>query len=210
MTVAPLVSDSAYETSTATGTGALALDGAENGHQTLADAYGTGATNTFYYKIGNRNAAEWEVGIGYSLSGQLVRVSVIKSSNSDALVSFTSGTKDITSDIPAKYQWAPQEVQAISGSGGTWTADMGSGRHRYFSLTPARASKTPTAPTLVGTMTVESFNDGIEVEFTKDALETAIGDTLEQGDLVLFAWGSDATLNFEVQPTEEVVGMGQV
>jgi hypothetical protein len=95
------------EESTSTGTGNLTL-AAVNGYVRFSDStygFGTGGTDDFWYFISNRNAAEWEIGTGHmSDSNTLVRDTVLFSSNSNAAVSFSAGTKDISNDIPASYQ----------------------------------------------------------------------------------------------------------
>lgn len=85
--------DRVKEGTSTTGTGTLTLAGAITGYQTFA-AIGDG--NRCVYCIDN-NAGEWEVGIGtYTASGTtLSRDSVIASSNSNALVSFAAGTKQV-------------------------------------------------------------------------------------------------------------------
>src|SRR4051812_4400461 len=100
--------DLTHETSVTTGTGNFTTT-AVNGKQRFSDAgaFGTGATtNVFDYYISNRDvAAEWEHGTGHmSAVGTLVRDTVVASSNANALVSFTAGTKDVTSDVPAAEQ----------------------------------------------------------------------------------------------------------
>jgi hypothetical protein len=95
------------EESTSTGTGNLTL-AAVNGYVRFSDstyAFGTGGTDAFWYFISNRNAAEWEIGTGHmSDANTLVRDTILFSSNSNAAVSFSAGTKDISNDIPASYQ----------------------------------------------------------------------------------------------------------
>ncbi len=85
------------ETTTSTGTGNLTLAGAlETRFRTFNAAFGTGSTALFRYVIHHRTALEWEVGIGYlSASTTLVRDTVLSSSNSDAAVNFSAGTKDV-------------------------------------------------------------------------------------------------------------------
>lgn len=100
--------DLVHETSTTTGTGNFTT-AAVNGKQRFSDAsaFGTGVTtNVFDYFISNRDVAgEWEHGTGHmSAAGTMVRDTVIASSNANALVSFTTGTKDVTSDVPASDQ----------------------------------------------------------------------------------------------------------
>lgn len=93
-----------HQTSSTTGTGNLTI-AAVNGKRTFNTEYGTGGTNLFDYFISNPDAAEWEVGTGHlSTSTVLVRDTVVSSSNADAAVSFTAGTKVLTNDTPASNQ----------------------------------------------------------------------------------------------------------
>jgi hypothetical protein len=61
-----------------------------------------GNSNTTYYTIAG--GSQWEVGIGtYSSSGNtLARTTVLASSNSNSLVNFTAGTKDVFVTQPAE------------------------------------------------------------------------------------------------------------
>ena len=60
--MALVLDDRVKETSTTTGTGTLNLSGAVSGFQTFVAGVGDG--NTTYYAIVNRDADEWETGIG--------------------------------------------------------------------------------------------------------------------------------------------------
>ena len=97
--MALVLADRVQETSTTTGTGTLTLAGAVAGFQSFA-AIGNG--NTTYYTITNA-AGSWEVGIGtYTSSGTtLSRTTVLASSNSGSLVSFT-GTLNVFCDYPSE------------------------------------------------------------------------------------------------------------
>ena len=99
--MALILADRVRETSTTTGTGALSLAGAVVGYQTFSSAIGN--TNTCYYAISNPGVAEWEVGIGtYATSGNtLTRTTILKSSNANAAVNFSAGTKDVFVTYPA-------------------------------------------------------------------------------------------------------------
>ena len=99
--MALVLNDRVRETTTTTGTGAVALGGAVSGFETFAA--GIGNSNTVYYAIVHRTAAEFEVGLG-TLDGDssdLTRTTVISSSNSDSAVDFASGTKDVFCTLPA-------------------------------------------------------------------------------------------------------------
>ena len=99
--MALVLNDRVRETTTTTGTGAVALGGAVSGFETFAA--GIGNSNTVYYAIVHRTAAEFEVGLG-TLDGDssdLTRTTPISSSNSDSAVDFSSGTKDVFCTLPA-------------------------------------------------------------------------------------------------------------
>lgn len=99
-----------FQFTNGTGTGNLTLssetsDSPVQYFRDFATVFGTGTGNKFYYCIRHRAAAEFEVGIGYMFdSTTMVRDSVIESSNSNSAVSFSSGTKDVISDLPASLQ----------------------------------------------------------------------------------------------------------
>ena len=99
--MALVINDRVKVTSTTTGTGAVALGAAQTGFESFAD--GIGNNNTTYYTIFNQGTAEFEVGLGTldGTSANLTRTTVISSSNSDAAVNFTSGTKDVFCTLPA-------------------------------------------------------------------------------------------------------------
>ena len=84
--------DRVKETSTTTGTGSITLAGAATGgFQTFASVFST--NDYINYCITDQSGNSWETGIG-QLTGAttLTRVSVLYSSNSNALVNFTSGS----------------------------------------------------------------------------------------------------------------------
>lgn len=98
--MALVLADRVKETTTTTGTGTVTLLGASTGFQSFS-AIGTG--NTTYYTIAGQTTSEWEVGIGtYTLVGTtLSRDTVLASSNSGSLVTFSAGTKDVFVTYPA-------------------------------------------------------------------------------------------------------------
>lgn len=93
------VANSVRDTSTTTGTGDFTLSGtAPSQYISFNTAYGTAVR--FPYVIRGQSGTEWEAGLGYlSAATTLVREIVNSSSNSDALVNFSSGTKDVYSDM---------------------------------------------------------------------------------------------------------------
>ena len=96
--MALVLADRVKETTTSTGTGTITLAGAATGYQSFS-VIGNG--NTTYYTISG--GSEWEVGIGtYTASGTtLSRNTVLASSNANALVSFSAGTKEVICTYPA-------------------------------------------------------------------------------------------------------------
>jgi len=93
------------QTATTTGTGDFTLS-TVTGKRSFNDEFGNGSSlNVFYYFISHQSANEWEVGKGHmSSSTMLVRDTVLKSSNANALVNFGSGTKDVVCDFPAEQR----------------------------------------------------------------------------------------------------------
>lgn len=102
--------DRVRESSTTTGTGAIALGGAPNtSYQAFSAVMSLG--DTCWYAIVLPGSA-WETGIGtYSGVNTLQRTTVLESSNANAAVSFGAGTKDVFLGLPAS------EVQPAFPSG---------------------------------------------------------------------------------------------
>ncbi len=98
--MALVINDRVKVTSTSTGTGAFALGVAQTGFE---DFTAIGNNNTTYYTIFNQGTTEWEVGLGTldATSANLTRTTIISSSNSDSVVTFTGGTKDVFCTLPA-------------------------------------------------------------------------------------------------------------
>ena len=96
------LNDRVKETSTTTGTGTFNLAGAETGFESFVSGIGNG--NVTYYAISNDGTAEFEVGFGTvtdAATDTLSRDTIISSSNSDALVDFSAGTKTVFCTLPA-------------------------------------------------------------------------------------------------------------
>ena len=101
--MALVLKDRVKTTSTATGnsqtTFAISATAA-TGFDTFAAGIGT--SNTTYYCIFNQGTTEWEVGLGnLSTTTNLERTTIITSSNSDNVVDFAAGTKDVFTTLPA-------------------------------------------------------------------------------------------------------------
>jgi len=99
-----VINDRVKETTATTGTSTVTLTGAQTGFQSFSS--GIGAGNSTYYTIALAN--QWEVGIGSLTNATtFTRDSVITSSNSNALVNFSVGVKDIFCSLPAEYTPSP-------------------------------------------------------------------------------------------------------
>ncbi len=105
----PYLADRVQDTTSSTGTGPLVLDNAPPlGFRAFATAFPTGARVA--YCIVNTNG-EWETGKGqFNGSTGLTREEVRASSNSNNLVAFTSGSKQV-------FVTASAEILENSGTG---------------------------------------------------------------------------------------------
>jgi hypothetical protein len=104
--MALVINDRVKETSITTGTGNFTLAGVSQGFESFASGIGVG--NTTYYAIVQAGSNNFEVGLGtLSATSTLQRTTPISSSNSDNLVSFTAGDKDVFCTIPAKKTISP-------------------------------------------------------------------------------------------------------
>ena len=97
--MALVINDRVRETTAVTGTGSATLLGAVTGYQAFS-VIGNG--NTTYYTIADQGGPNWEVGLGTYNAGTLARTTVLSSSNSGALVNFTTGTKDVFITYPSE------------------------------------------------------------------------------------------------------------
>ena len=100
--MALVLNDRVKETTTTTGTGTINLAGAETGFESFVSAIGN--SNTTYYAIAHQSANEFEIGIGTVTDASpdtLSRTTIISSTNSDAAVDFSAGTKDVFCTLPA-------------------------------------------------------------------------------------------------------------
>ena len=95
-----IIKDRVRESTTTTGTSAISLGGTSTSFQTFSSNMSNG--DTTHYAIVHQTADEWEVGVGtWNTGNTLTRTTVLSSSNSNATVSFTSGTKDVFMTYPA-------------------------------------------------------------------------------------------------------------
>jgi len=97
--MALVLKDRVKETTTTTGTGTYTLAGAVGGFESFNEV---GDGNTTFYSC--TDGTDFEIGIGtYTASGTtLARTTILQSSNSDAAVSWTAGTRTIFCTLPAE------------------------------------------------------------------------------------------------------------
>ena len=91
--------DRVQETTTTTGIGQLTLGGAVTGYVTFNSTFSNG--DIVWYVIDN-GSGDWEIGSGTVGTGTLTR-SVFQSSNGNALVPFSAGTKRVFCTAPYTY-----------------------------------------------------------------------------------------------------------
>lgn len=130
-----LSGDRVKDTSTSTGSSTFTLANATvTNYRTLTSVIGN---NYCYYTIAHTTLSEWEIGLGSLSSTTLTRSVVYSSSNSNSLVNFSAGTKNVFVTIPAN-QLLPQKVLAPGGrltlTSGTpvTTSDVSNSLNLYY------------------------------------------------------------------------------
>jgi hypothetical protein len=94
-----VLEDRVRENSSSTGTGPFTLAGAIGGYRSFAGVMSIG-DQTYYAMVLPGGA--WETGVGtYTALNTLTRSVILRSSNSNAVVAFAAGTKDIFMCMPA-------------------------------------------------------------------------------------------------------------
>lgn len=111
--------DRVKETTATTGTGTLVLAGAASGFVAFSSVMADG--DLCHYVIDG--GAEWETGIGQYRAGSpsgstLVRTTVIRSSNSNAAVAFSAGSKTVFIAQLATHDKPKVRILFLGGSGG--------------------------------------------------------------------------------------------
>jgi len=174
--MALVLADRVKETTTSTGTTAITLAGAPTGYQTFSAAIGN--ANTTYYTIADQSGANWEVGIGtYTTSGNtLSRDTVLASSNSGSLVTFTSGTKDVFVTYPA------EKAVYIGGS----ALPISSGGTGATSLAGANIDVINVASTFTGTKTFSGTSSTLAAIFANAAEVATVSATAATGTIAYY------------------------
>jgi hypothetical protein len=120
--MAHITEERVLETSTTTGTGAFTLAGAVTGFIAFSAAPGIAVGDTAYYLIEAVDSngiptGEWERGWGtYSAANTLTRTRIDRSSSSNAVVTFSAGTKRVSIVSPMQSNTTGRaKVGAVSG-----------------------------------------------------------------------------------------------
>lgn len=179
-----LLANVVQETSISTGTGNFTI-APENGRQRFSEAFATGGSDTFYYSILNRSARQWEVGTGsLSDANTLVRDTVLASSNSNALVDFGAGTKDVLNGIP--------QSDAVLRSDFETGISFGSGSVINFNAGDVAITHSANKLTFAGAASGYVFNTGnVGIGASSPNARLSLGATL--GNTKLALWDGNAT-----------------
>jgi len=185
--MALVVNDRVRETSTTTGTGTFTLAGAQTGFETFSTAIGN--TNTTYYSIVNENG-EFEVGLGTVGAGTLSRDTIISSSNSDAAVNFSAGTKDVFCTLPASKAVILDSSGNIVANNGSNLTALNASNVASGTLSSDRLPTVPTTKGGTGLTAIGSANQVLAVNSGGTALEYQTPTT---GDITGVTAGSGLT-----------------
>jgi hypothetical protein len=118
-----LTADRCKETSTTTGTGDFTLAGAVAQFQSFSSVFPL--STVFMYAIVGQSGTQWEVGYGSLISSTVMsRDEVKSSSNSNNVVNFSAGTKDVFATVTAsKIAEIPISTTAEVNFGSTSTGN---------------------------------------------------------------------------------------
>jgi hypothetical protein len=112
--MALVLKDRIKQESSTLGTGTVTLAATYDGYSSFASFYSDG--EEVYYTISNTETGvtEWEVGRGTYSSGTLARDTVLSSTNSNNLVNFTSGIKEVFVTYPADRAVVTDDIGTIA------------------------------------------------------------------------------------------------
>lgn len=207
--MAHVMKDRVREVSTTTGTGAMTLGGAITTYRAFSSVM-TSPSDTCFYAIAHQSANEWETGLGtYSSANTLTRTTVIASSNANAAVSFSAGTKEVA------ISWNASSVAALDTAGDIVKSQFATGAvlQTVFASTTTQYSSTSTSyadTNLTATITPYASTSKIlifvnqAVYFTRAGTTAAVGIQLLRGATVVLA----PTSNVSSGPYENIMVAG--
>jgi len=217
--MALVLKDRIKQESTTTGTGTVTLGATYDGYSAFSAFYSDG--EEVYYTISNTETGvtEWEVGRGTYSSGTLARDTVLSSTNSNTLVNFSSGIKEVFVTYPADRAVvtddigtiASQDSNNVSITGGSIavtanpTTDYQVATKTYVDSLVASSIHFHDAvrvesPNTAGNLnaTYNNGTDGVGATLTNAGTQAALvidGVTLNTSDRVLIYNQTDATQN---------------
>jgi len=167
--MALVINNRVRELTSTEGTGAVTLGGAVGGFQTFAA--GIGNDNTTYYAISLNSENEFEVGLGTlnADSSTLARTNPpLESSNGDALVDFSEGSKEVFCTLPAeKAVYLDANDDPVGVSGGQITDETKT--FSNYSVLTANRTLTAASDTnymLVGPIDVDTYVWDVDMVLT--------------------------------------------
>jgi hypothetical protein len=205
--MALVIADRVRETTTTSGASDIYLGGAVTGFVPFSSVLSNGST-TFYAIIANAGG-QWEVGIGTytTATNSLVRTTVLSSSNSNTLVDFTSGTKNVVMTQPSERTVYVDGANVAAANGATVPNGLLANSSVTFNgqtvSLGASGTITATAPfalTLGTGLTGTSYNGSAAVTAAIDdtvvvtltGTQTLTNKTLDGGTLVTANSAADA------------------
>jgi hypothetical protein len=167
--MAHITADRVRDTSTSTGTGNFTVSGtAPTGFRTFSAVLSVG--DTFYYAIQGQGSSEWEVGLGtYSSANVFARTTILSSSNSGSVVTFSAGTKDVFLTLAAT-----KTIQRQA-DGSVYDASGGNGDSIFF-INGITVNTNYTIPTNynAGTFGPVSIASGVTVTVPSGSVWTVV------------------------------------
>jgi hypothetical protein len=167
--MAHITADRVRDTSTSTGTGNFTVSGtAPTGFRTLSAVLSV--SDTFYYAIQGQGSSEWEVGLGtYSSANVFARTTILSSSNSGSVVTFSAGTKDVFLTLAATKTIQREADGSVYGA-------SGAGSDNIFFLNGLTVNTNYTIPTNynAGTFGPVSIASGVTVTVPSGSVWTVV------------------------------------
>ena len=166
-----IIADRVKQQSSTTGTGAITLGTSVTGFQVFSAVCSNG--DTFHYAIVHLTLGSWETGLGTYNTGGTVSRSVLTSSNSNNLVDFAAGTKEIFITPVASNIVLKNNTGAITpGVVKTVTVDFGNVpiTSLSFSISDSSATTSSLITISPSASTANSVYGGDELEMDNFAL----------------------------------------
>ena len=176
--------DRVQEYTTSTGTGSLTLAGAVTKMVTFA-SQSVATSDTFWGLIEHTTAAEWEIALCTYTStgaGSITRATPLKSSNANAAVNFSSGTKTVSIVPPAAVLTLLGTLEMVNApviSAGALSLDMLLGTVHKVALTANVTALTfaNVLPGFASSFTVEFTANGTPYTVTQPGTVTMLNGT---------------------------------